>query len=440
MANLKLLPSRFQPISDKLMQSFSVKKIYILFPFLFIFIACQTATEQLANAKYAGGDNESAMTADVPEPPKPGEYTPVKLSFTDTNNAEARLMIRRLDSFYQKQVAGGFNGSVLVGYKGKILYERYLGYANRESGTLLGPTVASQLASTSKPFTATAILWLYQNKYLDINAPVQKYLTDFPYANITVKMLLCHRSGLPDYVKVGLNYWKDNSAIMYNEDVLQVFKNNVPRLNSTPGTKFEYSNSNYAMLARIIEEVSAMSYAKFMKEFIFQPLGMTHTFIYDPNTAMPANRAISYKYNWTREPDMFADGVYGDKGIYSTVEDMYRWDQSFYNHTLLDEKTLQMAYAPQSFEKPGVKNYGLGWRMMNYPDGYKIIYHNGWWHGNNTVFYRFVQDNLTIIVLGNKYNSRIYGQAKPVYDIIKKSSDGGKDMKWEEEEGEAGAD
>lgn len=423
------------------MRQLFIKKVYIFFPFLFLFVACQTATEQLANARLAGGDNEADVLADAPEPLQPTQYSSVKLSFTDTNSAEARLMIRRLDSFYRFQVAGGFNGSVLVGYKGKILYERYFGYANRESGIMLGPNSASQLASTSKPFTATAILWLYQNKYLDINAPVQRYLKDFPYENITVKMLLSHRSGLPDYVKIGLNYWKDNSAIMYNEDVLQMFKQYKPRLNSTPGTHFEYSNSNFAMLARIIEEVSAMSYRKFMNEFIFQPLGMTHTFIYDPNETMSPLRAISYKYNWTREPDMFADGVYGDKGIYSTVEDMYRWDQSFYNHALLNDATLKMAYSPQSFEKPGIKNYGFGWRMMNYPDGYKIIYHNGWWHGNNTVFYRFVQDNLTIIVLGNKYNSRIYGQAKPVYDIIKKSSESSaNDMKWEDEESESGAD
>jgi len=412
------------------------KYIYLLFLSVILLSSCLPVADQLERAKAAGGDNEMM---DVAEAPDPSEYNSISLSFIDTTTPESRAIIRALDSFYQKQVLGGFNGSVLVGYKGKILYERYLGYANRATGLRLSANTPSQLASTSKPFTATAVLWLYQNKYLDINAPVTKYLQDFPYENITVKMLLCHRSGLQDYVKMGLTYWKDNSAIMYNEDLLQLFKKYKPALNSKPNTRFEYSNSNYAILARIVEEVSKMPFKKFMAKFIFQPLGMNNTYVYDPAEPRNPNQAISYKYNWQIDPDMFADGVYGDKGIFSTVEDLYRWDQSFYHHALLNEQTLKLAYAPNSFEKPGVKNYGLGWRMMNYADGYKIIYHNGWWHGNNTVFYRFVQDNFTIIILGNKYNSRIYGQTKPVYDIIKKHARQPEQMKWKDGS-ESGAD
>jgi CubicO group peptidase (beta-lactamase class C family) len=152
---------------------------------------------------------------------------------------------------------------------------------------------------------------------------------------------------------------------------------------------------------------------------VFEPLGMTHTFIYNPAKGLPDSAAISYKYNWVREPDMFADGVYGDKNVYSTVEDMYRWDQSFYHNILLSNETIELAYGPCSFEKPGVKNYGLGWRMLCYPNGNKIIYHNGWWHGNNTSFYRFIKENMTIVVLGNRYTTSIYHQAPKLYSIVK---------------------
>ncbi len=312
------------------------------------------------------------------------------------------------------------------------MYERYWGFCDKNAGTQLCAQNPSQLASTSKPFTATAILWLNQNKYLDIDAPVQKYLKDFPYPDITITMLLSQRSGLPDYTKTGWTYWK-SSAPMYNEDLLQIFAKHKPRLNSKPNTRFEYSNTNYAMLARIIEEVAAMPYKQFMKEFIFEPLGMKHTFVYDPaERHLYASKITqSYRGNWAIFPETNEDGIYGDKGIYSTVEDMYRWDQSFYNHALLNEKMLRMAYTGYSNERAGVKNYGLGWRMMNFPDGYKIIYHNGWWHGNNTVFYRFVQDNFTIIVLGNKLNNSIYGQAKAVYDIVKHTGNR-TDMEWED--------
>lgn len=392
---------------------------FFLFSFVFFFVACQTVSEQNAQAS-------------PPMVPPDNAFSTVKLDFSDTTSPEGQILIRKLDSFYRREVNGGFNGSVLVGYKGKIMYERYFGYCNKSENTLLCAQNPSQLASTSKPFTATAILWLHQNKYLNIDAPVQKYLKDFPYPEITIAMMLSQRSGLPDYTKMGNRYWK-SSEPMYNEDLLQILAKNKPKLNSRPNTRFEYSNTNFAMLARVIEEVSKMPYKQFMKEFIFEPLGMKQTFVYDPADRSKIDGKVtqSYQYNWSVYKETNEDGVYGDKGIYSTVEDMYRWDQSFYKHILLNEKTLRMAYTGYSNERAGIKNYGFGWRMLNFNDGYQIIYHNGWWHGNNTVFYRFVKDNFTIIVLGNKYNSKIYSHAKSIYGIVKNSGEH-TDMEWEE--------
>ncbi len=341
------------------------------------------------------------------------------LEYEDTTTLEYKRLVTRLDSFYNVQKRVGFNGSVLIGYKGKVLYERYYGFANREQQVLLQPNSASQLASVSKTFTAAAILFLNEKKYLSIDQKVKTYLPTFPYENITVKMLLNHRAGLPDYLKWVPVYRKDTRIPMTNDMVLEMFARHKPALEFKSDTRFKYSNSNYAILASIIEAVTEMKYPEFMQQYIFSPLGMNNTFIYNPKTGLPAGNAISYKANWVREPDMFADGVYGDKGIYSTVRDMYRWDQSFYKNILLNNETIEMSYGPCSFEKKGVKNYGLGWRMFCYDNGNKIIYHNGWWHGNNTVFYRFVQDNFTIIILGNRYNSSIYRQAKVLYSIVK---------------------
>src|SRR5690606_9407172 len=141
-----------------------------------------------------------------------------------------------------------------------------------------------------------------------------------------------------------------------------------------PNTRFQYSNTNYAILALIIEEVAAMHFKDFMQQFIFEPLGMENTYVFDPYDGHPGIASISYRYNWQIHADNYADGVYGDKGIYSTARDLYLWDQSFYEHKLLNSKTLKMAYTPYSFETQGIKNYGLGWRMMTYLDGYKVIY------------------------------------------------------------------
>ncbi|MEO6135456.1 MAG: serine hydrolase, partial [Ginsengibacter sp.] len=102
---------------------------------------------------------------------------------------------------------------------------------------------------------------------------------------------------------------------------------------------------------------------------------------------------------------------------YSTPRDMLKWDQALYSNQLFSKETLEKAFTPYSNEKPGIRNYGLGWRMNIFPDGQKVIYHNGWWHGNNTVFIRMIQDSVTIIVLGNKFDRNIY-QSKKMADVF----------------------
>lgn len=364
---------------------------------------------------HSGGDSVKANPRHDLMPADMGDIT---VSY-DTNSAEWQKIAARLDSYYRAQVRAGFNGSVLVGYKGKILYERYFGAANRNQGMMLGKDNAVQLASISKTFTGAAILYLYQNKYLDIDKPVREYIAQFPYPEITLRMLLSHRSGLPDYTHWVPQFHRNTRVVLYNDDVLKLMAAHKPRLEFRAGTRFKYSNTNYLILASIVEKVTELKFKDFMRTYVFEPLGMKNTFVFDPADGLPSSATISYSGGWQPEPVMFADGVYGDKGIYSTVEDMYRWDQSLYRNKFLSNETLELAYGPCSFERPGVKNYGLGWRMLCYPDGYKIIYHNGWWHGNNTCFYRFIRDNFTIIVLGNRRNNNIYRQPPAIYSIIK---------------------
>lgn len=337
----------------------------------------------------------------------------------DTSSPKAREITAKLDQFYKHQVAAGFNGGVLIGYGGKVVYERYFGYSNREHKLPVNRTSSTQLASVSKTFTGAAVLYLYEHKYICLDSPVHTYLREFPYPNITVKMLLNHRSGLPDYTKWYEVYNHDHNTPTSNATILSLMATHIPRLEFRPNTRFKYCNTNFAVLARLIERVTEMSYYDFMSRYIFMPLGMDNTFVFNPTRGLPSFATVSYRHNWAREPVMFADGVYGDKGIYSTPEDMYRWDQSFYQNRLLSNETLELAYGPCSFEKKGIKNYGLGWRMLCYANGNKVIYHNGWWHGNNTSFYRFIRENMTIIVLGNRFTNSIYHQAPAIYSIIK---------------------
>ena len=380
-----------------------------------LLIACHS------NSQQANAHNITKASSGLGEAPV---NTPVAPLSYDTTSPQIKEITNRLDKFYLAQVRAGFNGSVLIGYKGNVIYERYFGYSNREKKIPQTPNASCQLASISKTFTGAAILYLNQHKKLDIDKPVQYYIKNFPYPAVTLRMCLCHRSGLPDYTKWVPNYNHDMKTPIDNDQMLALMAEHHPAVEFKANTRFTYCNTNFAVLAKVIEVVSDMSFSEFMTQYIFHPLGMYHTFIYDPKKPLPEAAAISYRYNWVREPDMFADGVYGDKGIYSTPEDMYRWDQSFYKSILLSNETIELAYGPCSFEKKGIKNYGLGWRMLCYPDGNKIIYHNGWWHGNNTSFYRLIKDNFTIIVLGNKFNKAIYHHAAAICGIVNGVSSG----------------
>ena len=380
-----------------------LKTQFLLFILIFIF-SCNTK----AKAPHPAPDNNS-------------KFGRVTINYSDTNDIAYKLMIYRLDTFYNRQVNAGFNGSVLIGYKGKVLFERYYGFSQKESGAKWDKETQSQLASTSKTLTSGAICLLKDKGLLNFDDKVTKYLPTFPYNNITVRMLLNHRSGLPDYIHFAAK--PKDKLYLDNDDIVNLFATKVPKLKYTPNTKFNYSNSNFAMLASIVESVSGMKFAYFMKRFIFTPISMKSTFVIDPNEEKVCTASFCYKSNWVLDPDMHLDGVAGDKGIYSTVQDLYKWDQALYTNKLIKQSTLREAFTANNPDMSGVKNYGLGWRIINYEEGYKIMYHNGWWHGNNTCFYRFIQDNFTIIVLGNKFNKSIYGQPLKIYNIVMGDND-----------------
>ncbi|MBS1660640.1 MAG: beta-lactamase family protein [Bacteroidetes bacterium] len=321
--------------------------------------------------------------------------------------------------FFDPILGGRFNGSVLVAKNGVIIYEHYKGFRNptRKKDSLTDHT-AFHLASISKTFTAMGTLKLWQDGKLDIHDSVGKYLQGFPFPTVTIQSLLNHRSGLHNYVhfmdKPGVN----KHVLLSNADVLQYIINHAREREVFSGyanRHFEYSNTNYALLALIIEKVSGLPYPDFMARTFFQPLQMQDTYVY---TATDSGRSMDSYYQNGRQFRMeFLDQVYGDKNIYSTVRDMYKWDQALRNGQLFTKGVLDSAYAGYSFEKPGQRNYGLGWRMLFIPNGKKLIYHNGWWHGNRTVFVRMLDENATIIALSNNDYKNVYS-AKRLADLF----------------------
>lgn len=375
-----------------------IRFFFIPISFSLVFGACKS---QNSNKQKIPNTDSLAYVA-----PDPGE-----ISTQDFNR-----YYDEVKNFYDNDlVAKGFNGGMLVAKKGRVIFEAYHGFFNLKKKDSLTPHSAFHLASISKTFTAMAILKLVQLGKVGLNDDVKKYFPAFPYNDVTVKLLLSHRSGLPNYIyfmeKLGWN----TRQYCSNEDVLSYMIKYRPKPNSQPNMHFEYCNTNFALLGLIIEKASGESYADFLQTTFFTPLHMNNTYVFNMNDS--AKAMPSYDWRGRQEKLTYLDTGFGDKNIYSTPEDLLKWDQAMYTNQIFTRKTLEEAYTPYSNEKPGIRNYGYGWRMNVYPDGRKIIYHNGWWHGNNTVFIRMIQDSVTIIVLGNKYNHAIY-QAKKMTEIF----------------------
>ncbi|MDV6167087.1 serine hydrolase domain-containing protein [Flavobacterium sp. DG1-102-2] len=313
-----------------------------------------------------------------------------------------------IDNFYHKlwrkdDLSGGF----LVAKNGKILYEKYGGFANRSNKVEITSQTPVHLASVSKVFTAALVLKLIDRNKLQLDQKVNTLLPEFPYEDITVRMLLNHRSGLPNYA-----YFCDDKAIwdrsmLTNQDILNLFAQHKFNLYFLPDKKFGYCNTNYAMLALIIEKVTHMNYREAMKKIVFEPLGMKNTYVFDyQKDRETASR--SYKGNNVLYGYDFLDDVYGDKNIYSTPRDMLKFDLATYSKKFLNPELYKEVFQGYSYEHKGTKNYGLGIRLHEWETGEKLFYHNGWWHGNTTSYVTLKKDTVTIIALSNKFSYKPY--------------------------------
>lgn len=329
----------------------------------------------------------------------------------------------QLDTFFQNKIKyAALNACVLVSWHGKIIYENANGWQNYEKKIPLSLTSTFNLASTSKPLTATAVLQLYENGLIKLTDSLTKYFPKFPYKTITIQDLLSHRSGLPDYTES--SYFntlapKPGKKYYTNQDVFDFIVTTHPALYNSPNRAFDYCNTNYCLLALLIEKVSGEKFSEYMLENVFFPANMIHTYVSDRlNDTIHANETYSYLTStWNKTDILPADGVVGDKGTFSTVEDLFAFDRALANETLLKKETQQLAYTGYSNEKVGVKNYGLGWRLIDNGGAYDLIYHNGWWRGYTNAFCRRQFDNVCVAILCNKYNKSAWSYGG-VFDLI----------------------
>lgn len=311
-------------------------------------------------------------------------------------------------TFLQRKT--GFNGTVLYAEKGRVIFKKAYGFANvRYKRDTLRTSDVFQLASVSKMFTSMAIMILHHDGKLDYDEDIRTYLTDFPYENVTCRWLLTQRAGLPRYMSLALDKWPNKKIPLSNDDMLELFVEYKPDIYFKPNAGFHYCNTNYAILANIVEAVSGMYFDEFLKKRLFNPLGMDSSFVYnmreDSTVPLYIDEGVPgyYSRGWRfREMENdYLNGVMGDKNIYSSVEDLYKFDQSLDNFSLLPDTIIREAFKPGSKRYWKRKNnYGFGWRIKDGMDS--TVYHFGWWKGFRTFYIRDMKYKKTLIVLTNK--------------------------------------
>ena len=343
--------------------------------------------------------------------------------YYDVQDILTEQKAEELDKLFKRyNKRGVFNGTVIYGEYGNEVFKGTYGYADFRKKERLTLESSFQLASVSKMFTATAIMLLKEHGKLNYEDSLTKFIPEFPYYGITIRQLLNHRSGLSRYMSLADKYWSVNKPIN-NEEVIDLFVQYKPNPYFKPDDGFHYCNTNYALLASVVERISGKTFDVFMQEEIFKPLGMDHSFVYNLNGdsiiryQVPVGVSGHRNRGWrpVKVGDYYLNGVMGDKGVYSTVEDMFKFNLALDNGTIINQSILEEAFKKGS---PGYykrkDNYGFGWRLRDNMDS--TAYHFGWWKGFRAYYIRDMKNDRVLIALTNTHKGL---SSEVLWDIIK---------------------
>lgn len=302
-----------------------------------------------------------------------------------------------LSQIHQKKL---FNGNVLIIEKGKEVIHQSYGFASPEQKNKLNLQSMFRIGAISNSFTAMAILILTDRKKISLEDSLTKFYPDMPYPKITIREMLTHTSGLPDYLSYFYTYSSELMTYASNRDIIAWLENEQIPLSFPPSTAWEYSNTNYLLLAGIIEKVSKMSFPRFLQKEIINPLKLKHTYL--PEYHQPfknENRILGFQSDGkTPFDDNFLNYVYGGDGIYSSTEDLLTWLEAW-----RQDKLISKALRKQAFRMVKLKNgtnypYGFAWYL--YPESDEI-YHLGSWLGFKSILLHQPKSQISIIVLSN---------------------------------------
>lgn len=329
--------------------------------------------------------------------------------FVDLGKARVEQRTRMAEkAFNEMHLNQGLNGTVLYAEGGQVVYRGAFGWRNLvKRCDSIRVDDQFQLASVSKMFTAEAVMLLYSRGLLDYDDDITAYLPRFPYQGITIRNLLNHRSGLSRYETLADEQWPDRGVPVSNDEILQLYAEYKPDPYNLPDVTFHYTNVNYALLASIVEKVSGQPFEDFMREQVFSPLGMERSYIYSLRGVGRIKTYVDtevqghdmFRTGARRAQDDYLNGVLGDKGMYSTVEDLYKFNIAIEYGLLLPDSIQRQAFEPGSSQWKKGENYGFGWRMNAKHPG--VLFHFGWWKGYRSFFIRDIAKRRTLIVLTN---------------------------------------
>ncbi len=317
----------------------------------------------------------------------------------------------QVDALFRPYSGNRPGASVMIIQNGHPIFKKGYGLANMEKHIPVTPETNFRLASVTKEFTAASILQLIERGELKLSTTLSEIFPDFPdYGkSITIDQLLHHTSGLlayediiPDTVRQQVKD-KDVLALMMQQDSTYF----------PPGTAYRYSNTGYAVLAMVLEKVSGQSYADFVRQNIFVPLGMSGSVAFEKGISTVPHRAFGYTVNG--DSILFTDqstysAVLGDGGIYSSTQDLFKWDQALYGNRVLTFHMQRYAFTPQ------LEHYGCGWRIDRYR-GHRRIHHTGSTRGFRNVIQRFPDDHFTVIILTNRNEPGVAPLAEKLVDL-----------------------
>ncbi|MBO4231979.1 MAG: beta-lactamase family protein [Bacteroidales bacterium] len=332
-----------------------------------------------------------------------------------------------------EEMSDVFNGSMIISRGKKMLVKTNYGYKqlcknssekyrDREENLITFSTFF-ELASVSKQFTAVAILTLVEADKLSLDDTLRKFFPELPYHNITIHNLLTHTSGLTDYIDFPDDVVEDEKILIGNKQMTEIYASRHEPVKFAPGTKFEYTNTNYMLMAQIVEMVSGKAFEDYVREKVFLPAGMTNSFYISEETRKSRYpTAIGHKRDGQVVEPHFTDGTVGDKGLYSSAEELFLWKKAFFDdHKILSDKMREMATTQQNRVKgknQPTEMYGYGFRLEESVQHGKVIYHGGLWHGFQHLFFYRPKDDLVLIFLTNWRNSAHLGKSGKIMHIL----------------------